>query len=376
MTLLERPRTIALMLESDGPGGAEVLLLQLAEELRRRGHTIVPVGPEHGVGWLGARLRESGFEPATFRLDRTLDPGLVRRLGALFDRRGVDLVHGHEFTMAVYGAAAARRRGLPNVITFHGSQTMCRALRRRAAVRWAMRRSAATVAVSDATRRQLAADLGVAGDRITTVVNGVAVRPGNPATVRAELGVRDGELLLLAVGNLSERKGHLILLQALAQLEREGLRAPWRLAIAGGRGGEMHQPLLRFAGEHGLASRVHILLNRADVPDLQAAADVFVMPSLWEGLPLAVLEAMVAGKAIVASRTSGIPEAIVDGEHGLLVPPGEPGPLAAALRRVLEPGDLRHRLAAAAERRGRAEFTIEAMADRYEAVYRRALIPA
>jgi glycosyltransferase involved in cell wall biosynthesis len=86
-----------------------------------------------------------------------------------------------------------------------------------------------------------------------------------------------------------------------------------------------------------------------------------------------VLEAMVAGKAIVASRTSGIPEAIVDGEQGLLVAPGDPAALAAALRQFLEHGDLRQRLANAAERRGRAEFTIEAMADRYEAVYGRAL---
>jgi glycosyltransferase involved in cell wall biosynthesis len=376
MTTLDRSRTIALMLESDGPGGAEVLLLQLAEELRRRGHDVVPVGPERGVGWLPERLCESGFEPAYFHLDRTLDPGLVRRLAELFRRRGVELVHGHEFTMAVYGAAAARRAGLPNVITFHGSQTMCRALRRRVAVRWAMRRSAATVAVSEATRLQLAADLGVPAGHIVTVAKGVPGRTGDPAPIRAELGVRDGERLLLAVGNLSERKGHLVLLQALAQLEREGLRTPWRLAIAGGRGGEMHEALVRFAGEHGLASRVHILLNRTDIPNLQAAADVFVMPSLWEGLPLAVLEAMVAGKAIVASRTSGIPEAIVDGEHGLLVPPGDPAALAAALRQVLEHGDLRQRLANAAERRGRAEFTIEAMADRYEAVYRRALARA
>jgi glycosyltransferase involved in cell wall biosynthesis len=216
----------------------------------------------------------------------------------------------------------------------------------------------------------------VPAGHIVTVANGVPVRTGDPAPIRAELGVRDGERLLLAVGNLSERKGHLVLLQALAQLEREGLRTPWRLAIAGGRGGEMHEALVRFAGEHGLASRVHILLNRTDIPNLQAAADVFVMPSLWEGLPLAVLEAMVAGKAIVASRTSGIPEAIVDGEHGLLVPPGDPAALAAALRQVLEHGDLRQRLANAAARRGRAEFTIEAMADRYEAVYRRALARA
>ncbi len=119
-----------------------------------------------------------------------------------------------------------------------------------------------------------------------------------------------------------------------------------------------------------MTSRVHILTHRADVPDLQAAAHVFVMPSLWEGLPLALLEAMVAGRAIVASNISGIPEAITTEVEGLLVPPADERILAGALGRVLTDDVLRTALGRAAAERGHREFSVGAMADRYEALYR------
>jgi glycosyltransferase involved in cell wall biosynthesis len=283
-------------------------------------------------------------------------------------RRGVQAVHSHEFTMCVYGAAAARRLGVPHVTTMHGSQTMTQAWRRRAALRWAYRRSRAVVAVSEATRLQLEADLGLRPGVLTLVRNGVPVVRGDRARARAEFGLRDDDVMVLAVGNLDPRKGHRVLLGALQQLVANGLDVPWHLVIAGGRGGPEREPLLAFAAEHGLADRVHVLGQREDVPDLQAAADIFAMPSLWEGLPLALLEGMIAGNACVASRTSGIPEAITDGEHGVLVPPGDVNALATALAPLLRDPALRARYGQAAYARAMQEFTIEAMTDRYEAL--------
>lgn len=364
-----RPLTIAQLLETDGPGGAEVVVFQLAEELRRRGHVVVPVGPANGFGWLSGKFRAAGVEPATFTLRRPLDWGCVRGLRQLFRERKVDVAHTHEFTMAVYGAMAAKLERLPHVTTMHGNQGMTRAWRRRVALRWAFRNSRAAVAVSWATKQQLDADLGLAPGVLGVVHNGIPVRAGDPGPVRRELGVLPGELLILAVGNLDPRKGHIVLLRALARLEAEGLGVRWRLAIVGGRGGPEREQLESFAAEHGFADRLHILLNRDDVPSLQAAADVFCMPSLWEGLPLALLEAMFASTAIVASDTSGIPEAITSGREGLLVPPGDDAALAAALGRVLGSPAERERLAAAALRRARAEFTIGSMADAYERLY-------
>jgi glycosyltransferase involved in cell wall biosynthesis len=363
---MQRPMRIAMMLESDGPGGAEVMVLQLSEELRRRGHTVIPVGPAKGVGWLGTKYREAGFSPEVFRIRRALDLDCARSLMEIFRKHEIDVVHSHEFTMAVYGTLATRRLGLPHLITLHGSQTMNKVLRRRIAVRWAMRNSAGTVAVSKATRVALVKELGVPEERFIVVPNGVPVRPGDPTRVRSEIGWTPGELVLLAVGNLDRRKGHMFLLRALQQIRSSGSTVPWRLVIAGGRGGEERGALEAYAQEQGFADRLNILTRREDIPDLQAMADIFVMPSLWEGLPMAMLEAMIAGNPVVASRISGIPEAITHGEEGLLTEPGDVDGLAAALRRLLEDDAYRLKLARAARQRGHAEFTVGIVGGKYE----------
>src|SRR5690606_32257109 len=126
------------------------------------------------------------------------------------------------------------------------------------------------------------------------------------------------------------------------------------------------EPLLAFAEQHEIGHRLHIPGQREDIPALQAAADILVMPSLWEGLPLALLEAMVEGKACIASRTSGIPEAITHGVQGLLVPPGDVAALAAALHALILDPVQRAALGNAAREHARREFSVQAMADRYE----------
>lgn len=363
---------VALLLESDGPGGAEVVVFQLGEELASRGHHVLFVGPSTGIGWLGDKFRSAGLPTANYVKRNPLDPRWVSDLATVFRTHQIEVVHAHEFAMAVYGTAAARRLGLPVVNTFHGAESMTRALRRRIALRWAIPRSTASRAVSTATKAQLDRDLGLSDDQIGVVHNGIPVRQGNPAAVRRELGIKADELMLLAIGNLEHRKGHLVLLRALQRLQAAGLSMPWRVVIAGGRGGPTRPLLEAFASEHGFLDRLHILTYRNDIADLQAAADIFVMPSLWEGLPLAMLEAMLAGNAIVASETSGIPEAVTAGVEGLLVPPGDDAALASSLKELMTDPPLRASLGHAARNRGLSEFTIDVMADRYEALYRRA----
>jgi glycosyltransferase involved in cell wall biosynthesis len=225
--------------------------------------------------------------------------------------------------------------------------------------------------VSEDTRRHLEESLGLPKGRVVTIPNGIPVRTGNPEPVRRELGIRNDDVVILCVGNLLERKGHIVILDALRMLDQEGCDVPWKLIIAGR--GEQHDRLRGFSHEHGLDDRVHLVGHRDDIPSLQSAAHIFSMPSLWEGLPLAVLEAMFAGNAIVASATSGIPEAIDDGENGILVPPGQPRALAVALRGLLESENHRRRLGEAARKKAEAEHTIGRMTDRYEVVYWRAV---
>jgi glycosyltransferase involved in cell wall biosynthesis len=343
-------------------------MLRLAEAFRARGHDVVPVGPARGRGWLGQLFRDRGFETETFSLRHPLDWSCARGLAAVFRRRRVDVVHSHEFTMAVFGCAAARMAGLPHIITMHGSQTMMTKWRRRAALRAAFRFSDAVVAVSQDTKRHLDERLGLGRQAVRVIQNGVTVQPGNRDRVRHELGVRPHELLVLASGSLVERKGHAVLIRALASLDG---RAPWRLALAGQ--GREQGALEELARALGVPDRVHIMGFRDDMGDVLAAADIFAMPSLWEGLPLALLEAMAAGKAIVASATSGIPEAVTAEREGLLSVPGDVAGLAAALERVLGDASLRDRLGMAAAARAAREFSFDAMTLAYEALYQQAV---
>lgn len=360
------PTTIALLLESDGPGGAEIMLIQTAEELRRRGHDVVPVGPAAGCGWLAGQLRERGFEPEVFRLSGALDWDCVRSLLEVVDRRGVKVLHSHEFTMAFYCSVISRLRGLPHVTTMHGSSRMLLKWTRRLALRLAFR-SSRVVAVSSDTRQHLVDTLRLPDSRVTTIPNGIRVRPGAREPVRRELGLMPTDILIVAVGNLVPRKGHIHLLGALARLDRAGAPRNWHVAIAGR--GDERERLLAFARDAGFADHVHLLGHRDDVPDIVSAADIFAMPSLWEGLPVALLEAMFLGKPVVASGVSGIPEAVHDGVHGFLTVPGDEESIGTALGRLLGDSDLRLRLGESARARAGDRFSVGVMVDAYEREY-------
>jgi glycosyltransferase involved in cell wall biosynthesis len=350
------------------------MVLRLSETLRRNRHTVVPVTIVGGVGWLGDQYRSVGFAPEAVRISqRWIDLTFVKDLLAVIRRHSIQVMHSHEFEMAVYGAAACRIAKIPHVITMHGGLTVWKALQRRVALRWAMRNSAATVVVSGATKKQFAHELGVAPSKFEVIPNGVPVRSGDATAPREEFRWTTGDVVILAVGNLERNKGHRELLEALCQLEQQSNVPRWKLIIAGGRGGPEHQYLLDFVRDQRLADRVHIVNGRSDIPNLQALADIFVMPSLWEGLPMATLEAMIAGNAIVASNTGGIPEAIEHEKQGLLVPPGDVPSLADALRRLLNDQEYRSALGQAAQRRALEEFTADAMTHRYEQLYSRAL---
>lgn len=359
---------IAMMTEAIGLGGAEIVVLQLCEELQSRGHTVHPVVPGGREGWLLTRFEERGIVWHPYDLRRPVDPGMPKRTARLLRDLHVDVVHSHEFTMAVYGAAAARRAGVPHVVTMHGNEKTTEKWQRRMALRWALGQSDHAIAVSRDTRRHLESTLRLAPGSVGVVLNGIPEQRGDRDRVRRELGVEAGELLVLAVGSLTPRKGHAVLIRALASVAEA---FSWKLAIAG-RGPE-RDALEAAALSAGLTDRIHLLGPRNDVADLQAAADIFVMPSLWEGLPLALLEAMFAGNAIIASGISGIPEAIEDGVEGLLCEPGDVDGLAARLTLLMDDAQLRQRIGEAAQKRARTSFTIRAMADSYELLYRSAL---
>ena len=360
---------VVLALESSGPGGAENVVLRHAQALRERGDE--PIVATLRAGWMTERAEALGIPVWIMPQRPGLDLAWVVRFARRLRRERIDVLHTHEFTMNTFGGAAALLARVRAVSTIHGRNWATEQPRRVRAYRMLRRLGIPIIAVSHDLAGFLATRLGVRRDLLEVVHNGIPLPPEIPpheraslrARSRAALGLPADQPLIVAVGNLYPVKDHASLVRALAKLP-EG-----RVAIAGR--GDQDEPLRQLASELGVAERLHLLGLRDDIETVLASGDLFVQPSLSEGLPLAVLEAMAHELPVVASRVGGIPEAIVDGESGLLVPPANPDALAAALARVLEAPEHAAALGAAARARAVGEFSVEQMAQRYQELYRR-----
>ena len=173
---------------------------------------------------------------------------------------------------------------------------------------------------------------------------------------------------MMMIGTFKRQKGHRFLFEALANTPE---LSAVRLIVVGG--GELGEPLARLAGALGIGSRVHFVGPRRDLGNLLGAMDVFVMPSLWEGLPLSLVLAMGASRPVVATRVAGIPEVVEDGRTGLLVPPGDAAALGGALARLFGSADLRARLGRDARASVVPRFNVAKYVDSVVALYERLL---
>lgn len=360
-----RSMRIAHLIESDGPGGAERVVAQLATALQAAGAANVVFLRAHGEGWLAEQLRGSGVTIERFHIDRPISPSCARSLVAAFRRHRIDVAHSHEFSMAVYGGWAAWRAGIPHVITMHGGRYYASRLRRRLALRAAIAASGTTVAVSTPLLRALSRDLSIRESRIRMIPNGVPYQQPSSVTLRRELQLAPGDRLLVSIGNLYPVKGHQHLVDAVARLANRHPNI--HLAIAGR--GELAETLAARAREHGIANRIHLLGLRSDIAAILAAADIFVLPSLSEGLPLALLEAMFAARPIVASDVGEVAVALGHGDAGVLVEAGNPGALATAIDALVRDPARAAVLGEHAARRAAAEYDVSRMIQRYRTTY-------
>jgi glycosyltransferase involved in cell wall biosynthesis len=340
------------------------MVAELTRMQRLAGARSVVVGPAGGERWLEERLGESGVELRYASMVDVPPVRCVRGLIQLIREIGVDLLHSHEFNAGVYGAIVAQRLRVPHVCTMHGSRYYAERLRRRmllAAAAWTGTRF---VAVSATLADHLRRDLRISHGRVTVVANGVAIANAQPSPIRAQLGLAENARVLLAVGNLYAVKGHDFLIRALATILRE--YPDVHVAIAG-RG--IEETALRTRAQTlGIDNHVHLLGLRDDVPGLLRAADIFVLPSISEGLPLALLEAMGAGVPVVASGVGEIPVVLQD-DTGILVHPGSTEDVANAVLRLLSRPDEAAEMARRARERVERSYSLEHMHERYVEVY-------
>ena len=354
---------VAHLIESDGPGGAERVLADLATGLQSAGGHNLVLLPAAGEGWLARQLEGSGAVIEHFRLNGPFSPACARSLAAVLRRHAIDVAHSHEFSLAVYGSWASWYAGVHHVITMHGSRYYAARLRRRLAMRAAVAGSGRLVAVSRQLADDLSRDLRVRRAAIEVVPNGVRRATADRPVLRGELGLQADDRLLVAVGNLYPVKGHRHLIDAVALLAPH--HPSLHVAICGR--GDLEPELAGQARALGIADRVHLMGLRSDIANVLASADIVVHPSLSEGLPLALLEAMFAARPIVASDVGEIGAVLAN--RGVLVPPGNAGAIACAVDRLLARPELARRLGERAERRAVAEYDVSRMVARYADIY-------
>lgn len=349
-------------------GGITSYLLTLSAGLMRRGHTVYLASSggrmlsrfvELGAVTVGIPLRtKNEFSPRV-----AVSAAL---LAAGFDRAKIDLIHAQTRSSQVLGCLCARWRGVPLVSTCHGFFNH-RRLSRRLFPCWGRR----VIAISDAVSDHLRQDFGVPAERITVIPNGIDVRgimsrqsPSGRHAARASLGAGQGPLLV-HIGRLSDVKGQLYLIRAMPAVLKEFPQA--RLVIAGE--GRMQAALEAEIGRLGLHARVSLRREIKDTGELLDAADIFVMPSLAEGLGLSLMEAMACGCAVIGSNVGGIVSLIKDGETGILVRPADPEAIAQAVIRLASDSALRSRLGDAARRSISEGFSQDAMVEKTLEVY-------
>jgi glycosyltransferase involved in cell wall biosynthesis len=225
----------------------------------------------------------------------------------------------------------------------------------------------------------LAAERGVDHERIRVVPNGidveaVAAQSGERERMRNTLGIPPASALILTVANLREPKGLDVLIETAAVLAATKGAPPfvWLVAGTGPLGGDVAKELAR----RGLAERVRLIGFRADVPAVLAASDLFCLTSRREGVPVSILEAMAAARAVVATDVGGVKELVIDGETGLLTPGADEQALSRALLELLRDRGRADQLGRAGQERARSQFTLERAARAIAAVYAELLAPA
>jgi glycosyltransferase involved in cell wall biosynthesis len=351
-------------------GGAQVYVASLLPALAREFDVTVAA---HGTGWLTDRAADAGVPFVTLRHVRRpihlfQDVLGLTELIRLMARLRPDIVHANSSKAGILGRIAATLAGVPvRIFTVHGWAFRAYEPPLSTGYLWAdraMRRiTTRTICVAE-TELESGIRAGTC-DPARSVVIPNAVSLDRPQRRHPER--LDGPATVLAVGRLRAPKDFLTLVRAAALAPAGTLR----VLIAGE--GPDRPRLEAEIARLGMAGTVELLGEREDVAELLATADVFVLPSRSEGMPMSVLEAMAAGVPVVASRVGGVPELVRDGVTGTLVAAEDPGALAAALSALATDAGARARLGAAGRARAEAEFGLDMWRQAHVDLYRDAL---
>lgn len=340
-------------------GGMEQFVVRIAGAQRQAGHQASVLALQSGP--LMETACQQGIPVST--LQGLPKPLRVAAAAKLFLMQRPDIIHGHNQTSLHYSVLGKRFCGAPVVMTNHGQGQG--SARTPSADEWAQTDSIVTV--SDAVADRM--DRAQLGSKICTIYNGVqfAKPQRTRGQVRQELGIPEDRVVGVMVARVDHLKGHENLVNALGSLRHKDLLLTVLIVGDGARRSEREQQ----ATSLGLGpEQIRFLGFRSDIPDLLGASDFFLLPSLTEGLPLSVLEAMSQGRPVIATRVGGIPELVTHDQHGLLIESQDEPALAAAIESLVAQPEKRVALGTAGRQRTEASFTFEKMLAEYDDLYR------
>jgi glycosyltransferase involved in cell wall biosynthesis len=367
------PLPLCMFTNSEVRGGAEQHMLDLLLRLDCRRFRLALACPAPLIERLRADL-PAEVETFVVSIARPADWRAMLAFAGFLRHKKIQIVHSHLFYSSLFASPIANWAGVPVVVeTPHLRESWRRGWKASYVIdRLAGRYVHVYIAVSHANRRYLIEEKGLPPEKVTAIQNGSEVekfdpRHRPPSGLRTQLGFGESDPILLLPGRLEPQKGHAVLLQALPTVL--AAVANVRLVCVGD--GTLRAALEAQVRELGLAACVRLVGYQANMQDWLALADICVLPSLFEGLPLAAIESLAAGRPMVASAVDGTPEIIVDGETGLTVPPGDPKALSAAIVRLLQDPELRARLSQAGRRRVEQYFDIRRQVSETERLYQR-----
>jgi glycosyltransferase involved in cell wall biosynthesis len=389
-TTTKNPRVLHVvhLIEALGPGGAERLLYTNLKNFDRERvrSTVITVYP-HATHWLEP-IEALGVPVVPLNCQNTREiPKGIKNLRAWLLANKPDLIHSHLWAANIIGRIAGRLTRTPVISSIHNPDHEEQAwadgadvsLMKRRIVRGLDRWTANAgndrlIAVSNYVRESANRHLRVPLESIELVYNPIDTDAltDAPATSRAEVlracGLPSDSIILLNVARLSPQKGLVYALRALPSIRRR-FPSAHLVSVGATTDPRWTEQLEREAKELGVKDNFHVMGARRDVTHFLRACDVFIFPSLYEGLGIALIEAMAAGCACVASAAGPIPEVVSDGEDGILVPPADADAIAAAVCRLLEDESERLRLGTAASKTAFSRFQPQQSAEALTRIY-------
>ncbi len=362
--------------------GAQRASIELARGLKQLGHEVTMAtlydkadyvrefSESYGLNIIDLQMKATG---GPIKKVRHFVQGLLRLRGVLLNRE-IEILQTFDFYSNALGPLAARSARVPICVTSQRNSS-------RGGKKW-LRSFARAItnsewvqmmtAVSEHTRLESITEEGIRPEKIMTIYNGIAVErfevelsPTEELELRQSLGVDETAVIVTTVARLHPQKGHTYLLQAIKPVTETMPNVRFLFIGEGALQAEIEHKIK----EAGLSPFVLLPGVRTDIPQILSISDLFVLPSLWEGLPNALLEAMAAGLPVVSTNVDGCSELVVEGVTGLLVPPASPQPLADAILHVLRNSDLASQFGRAGKARAQQTFSRERNLSSYVDLY-------